>query len=989
MVETQEMAVAFASPEAIELDNRQAAATNPIDTCRMLTRIEVGGNAPLLLTAPGGAWTVDAGSVHVFLVALRGGEPVGTRTYLFSLEPGDLVLSTDEDPLAAEAALLIAGVPGSQVSELARDGIDALLANPATAPHVTARLGTWIDRLAVAARPELPPQQYERLQAGADTELAPGAQGRPLEGLLWVRCRSGWSTVWGVEGSIVPTDGTWFPLSSSSWVTATEPAILAGAGIAQVVEDGGIWSGLRAFHRAALTSATRTAAVAAQAETTRLQRKLASDQQALDQAFAELVNQFEPTLAARSVDADAEDALFGAAKIVGEAAGIEMRRPPKSAARQPGDRLAAIASASRVRMRRVALRGRWWRTESVPMLASLVAGDAPVALVPAQRRGYLLVNPQDGERTAVTAEIADTLAPFAHVFYRPLPEEQLGPRDVLRFALRQVRREMTTVILAGAAVGILALLTPIVTGTLFDTVIPSAQRSQVLVITLALLAAAVASALFQLTLNLSLLRIETKMGTVTQAAVWDRLLNLPVPFFHQFLAGDLQMRAMGIDTIRQILGGAVISSVLAGVFSLFSFALLFRYSVKLALLAAALVVVIVGVTFTLNYLQLRYQRQIMAYQGKVNGMVVQFITGISKLRVAAAENRAFLVWSRTFARQTDVTSKVRMTSVHLGAVQSITPVLSTMTIFSVIYFWSVSISTGSFLAFTTAFGQFLTAMLAMSGTFVALLQVVPIFERAQPILETEAEVSLARADPGLLTGDIEMNHVSFRYQPDGPLVLNDISLRVKPGEFVALVGPSGSGKSTVLRLLMGFETPSSGAIYFEQQDLADLDVRAIRRQVGVVLQHSQLMPGDIQTNILGNSGYTVEDAWEAARMAGFDEDIKSMPMGMFTVVSEGMSTLSGGQRQRLMIARALVTRPRVVFFDEATSALDNQTQATVSRSLERLQATRVVIAHRLSTIRNADRLYVIQGGRLVETGSYDELIAADGLFAALVRRQLT
>jgi len=311
-----------------------------------------------------------------------------------------------------------------------------------------------------------------------------------------------------------------------------------------------------------------------------------------------------------------------------------------------------------------------------------------------------------------------------------------------------------------------------------------------------------------------------------------------------------------------------------------------------------------------------------------------------------------------------------------------------MAIFATIVYGSSSLSTGRFLAFSSAFGQFLAAMLSLTAVFVSILQIVPIFQRAQPILDAEPEVGTAKADPGIITGDVEINHVSFRYRPDGPLILDDLSIHINPGEFVAFVGPSGSGKSTIMRLLMGFEAPSSGTIYYDRQDLSDLDVRSIRRQVGVVLRHSQLMPGDIQANILGNSGYTVTDAWDAARMAGIDEDIKSMPMGMFTAVSEGISTLSGGQRQRLMIARALVSKPRVVFFDEATSALDNHTQAMVSRSLEALQATRIVIAHRLSTIRMADHIYVIRAGRIVQHGTYDELIANDGPFLELAKRQL-
>ena len=268
-----------------------------------------------------------------------------------------------------------------------------------------------------------------------------------------------------------------------------------------------------------------------------------------------------------------------------------------------------------------------------------------------------------------------------------------------------------------------------------------------------------------------------------------------------------------------------------------------------------------------------------------------------------------------------------------------------------------------------------------------MLSVVPIYENAKPILDAEPEVNAAASDPGSLSGAVEAHHLTFHYQPDMPAALQDLSFEVRPGEFVAFVGPSGSGKSTLLRVAAGFEQPDAGSVYFDGQDLAGLDLHAVRNQIGVVLQSGRIMAGDLFTNIVGSSTHTIEDAWEAARMTGLDEDIKAMPMGMHTVVSEGASTLSGGQRQRLMIARAIVNRPRMLFFDEATSALDNRTQAIVSESLEQMHATRIVVAHRLSTIVNADRIHVMTRGRIVQSGRYEELMAEDGIFAALARRQ--
>jgi ATP-binding cassette subfamily C protein len=300
-----------------------------------------------------------------------------------------------------------------------------------------------------------------------------------------------------------------------------------------------------------------------------------------------------------------------------------------------------------------------------------------------------------------------------------------------------------------------------------------------------------------------------------------------------------------------------------------------------------------------------------------------------------------------------------------------------------------TLSTGDFVAFNAAYTSFQNALLQMAVALTASLNVVPLYERLEPILQEPPEVDATRTHPGELTGSIEVNHVHFRYTEGGPLVANDVSFTIRPGEFVALVGPSGSGKSTMLRLLLGFETPESGSLYYDGQDLSTLDVREVRRQIGVVLQNARVMPGDVFKNIVGASNLTLDDAWEAARNAGLEEDIRSMPMGMNTMVSAGGETLSGGQRQRLLIARAIVKKPRLLFFDEATSALDNKTQSVVSHCLEGLKSTRVIIAHRLSTVIHADRIIVMEAGRMVESGTYAELMDKNGVFAELAKRQLS
>jgi NHLM bacteriocin system ABC transporter ATP-binding protein len=688
----------------------------------------------------------------------------------------------------------------------------------------------------------------------------------------------------------------------------------------------------------------------------------------------------------------AADTLLTACRLVGRELDIVIEEPTTTAgASAQSDPLEAIAIASRIRTRQVMLRDEWWREDNGPLVAYLAADRRPVALRYAAGRGYAMYDPLDSMEKRVTREVAESLAPFAITFYRSFPEAALSIGDVLKFGSQGCRRELRAVIGMTLVASLLGMVPPIATGVVFNTFIPGAQQSQLLQMTLILVVCAFSAAMFEITRSVALLRIEGRMGNAVQCAVWDRLLGLPMSFFRPYTAGELAVRAMGIDGIRQVVSGSTVAAVVAGITSLGNFALLFHYSARLAAWATLLIAIALGVTGIGAYLQLTHQREVAALQSKTSGVVLQLLSSIAKLRVASAEAHAFASWARKFSEQRRLQFRVRSVGNWVAAFNAGFPTAAYMLVF-----WAAlvpltethTMRTGDFLAFVSAFAISLAGTVAASNALLAMLLAIPLYEQARPILVTRPEVDGAKEAPGELAGDIDIQHATFRYEADGPLVLRDLTVHVKPGEFVAFVGPSGSGKSTILRLLLGFESLEAGSIYYDGRELGGLDVRAVRRQIGVVLQSGRLMTGDIYTNIVGSAPLPMEAAWEAARMAGFADDIRQMPMGMHTVISEGGSTLSGGQRQRLMIARAIVKRPRILLFDEATSALDNRTQGIVSASLERLHATRIVIAHRLSTIMHADRICVVQRGELVESGSYTDLIHRDGLFAELAARQL-
>lgn len=678
--------------------------------------------------------------------------------------------------------------------------------------------------------------------------------------------------------------------------------------------------------------------------------------------------------------------LLAACRLVGSAAGISIRPYPFPSA---GENLDAIARTSRMRTRQVLLQDSWWERENGPLLGFTEADGAPVALLPMRSGRYMLVNPATGVRTPLSAGVASSLLTNAIMFYRPLPERAIGARDLLAFGLFGARRDVITILLTGIIGALLALIVPVATGLIFSSVIPHDRTSQLAQLGLALSAAAFAVAMFGVVQRIALLRLESRADAGIQAAVWDRLLSLPVWFFRQYEAGDLGDRAMGVAMIHELLSEGVTASILAALFSLASLALLFVYDVGLALVAVGLTVIFAAGTALGAYWELRRRRVQSALEGRLSGLVLQILMGIARFRVAGAEARVLQRWATQFEAKTRATYRAGIPRLALSTWNSVFPILGTLVLFGLVSRGGVvHLGTGTFLAMVAAFGQFIAAGVAFNGAVAYVIEVVPLYERLAPILRTPPEIDAAGAHPGELSGEIRLDGVSFRYGRTGPLILDDVSLAIRPSESIAIVGPSGSGKSTLLRLLLGFEQPESGTVSYDGQDLATLDIREVRRQIGVVLQNGSVTPGFILDNILGAASLTVDDAWQAASMAGIADDIQQLPMGMYTLVSEGGTTFSGGQRQRLLIARALARRPRILFFDEATSALDNLTQATVADSVASLRATRVVIAHRLSTVLQADRIIVMDGGKIRQVGNYQELLRDDGVFKQLAERQL-
>jgi ATP-binding cassette subfamily C protein len=958
-------------------------------------------NETFVIEGSENVWFIESGKVELFTVQLQGNDATGPRSHFLSLEAGSLIFGMDFERQEHGYCFLLTGQEGTHLIELDREKVRRLARDHEFAASIGQLTDQWLAHLSASVTRDVRPlPKADELLVGGKEILLPREKiARARRGIVWVQVMRGEALYLGMEavsrtGEGVPV----LPLSPDTWIESYDDNLLSCFSTPTAITQATFWMGLGLFHEVLCQCEFINKKLRIVDDFNRLRAREASGLRSRDTALREIASVLEPIAEGRDgalLDASANP-ILAACRIVGEACGIPVKVPPDL--HLVADKLGAIAKASRFRYRAVALRGDWWEADHGSLLAYREGTREPVAIVKTGAKTYELADPRTPNRIPITPAVAATLAPFGVSFYAPLPETGLGAWDLIKFGLRDSKSDLRTILLMGVLVGLLGMVTPYFSGQIFDSIIPSADRSQLTQFAIGLFAAALATFAFELTRSIAVLRLTGKMDYSVQAGVWDRLLNLPSTFFREYTAGDLTDRALGVEQIRQAISQSGTQAIVGAISAVITGIFLLSYNLQMAAIAIALVAVGVLLPCSINFLQLRNQQRMFRMRGLITGLVLQLISGVAKIRVSGAEDSAFREWTRRFSAQKRLAFRVGFLANIIQVFSRVFPVMATAIIFFA-YGWlrdqaaanhdKFGMTTGQFVAFNGVFMNVLSSMLALSGVVLDLLIIFPLFQRLRPIIQSQPEIDEAKAHPGELSGEVEVYHLSFRYTEDGPLILKNVSLLIRPGEFVALVGGSGSGKSTLLRLLLGFEKPESGAILYDSQELSSLDLRAVRRQIGVVLQSSKLMPTDIYRNIIGShTTLTLNDAWEAARMAGLDRDIKNMPMGMNTVVSEGGGTFSGGQRQRLMVARALVNRPRIVFFDEATSAMDNETQRTVTESLDAMQATRIVIAHRLSTIINADRIFVLQYGELVQTGAYTELMNQPGPFADLAKRQL-
>ena len=636
--------------------------------------------------------------------------------------------------------------------------------------------------------------------------------------------------------------------------------------------------------------------------------------------------------------------------------------------------------------RKVHLEGQWYKDAIGAMLGTLQDGT-PVALLPHGTAGYSYIDPATGKRIRVTSGNAGTIQQDALCLYQPLPLKSLGLRDLVSFGLRSLgKADYVTIVLVSAIATIIGLLPAWANQVIFDQIVPYGKPSLVLPVAALLIGAALSQAVIGLAQSLVTARIGTKLNVQVQAAVMARLLLLPPRFFVEHQPGELSNRAMAVTQLVQLLMQVVFTTGLSSVLSLVYIVQIASFAPQLTVPALFVLVANAVVTTVATLANMRYDQKQLENTAGLSGTLVSLLSGISKIKLAGAERRAFARWAQDYAQ---VAKSIYDRPLLLKASSVITTATGLAGTILIYFLASVAqVSVADYMAFNVAYGMVTGAIMALAGIGTQIAAIQPTMKLVEPVLKCQPEAREGDHPVEGITGAIELADVTFRYSEDGPAIVEGLSLSIHPGDYVAIVGRTGCGKSTLVRLLLGFEEPERGTICYDGFDLATLDKRSLRRHVGVVLQTGRLVSGNIFQNItLSAPHLTMDQAWDAAEMAGIADDIRAMPMGMFTHISEGSGSISGGQRQRLLIARAVAAKPKLLIFDEATSALDNITQRQVSDALSELDCTRIVVAHRLSTIRNCDRILVLDSGRIVEDGTYDSLLAQGGAFAELVERQ--
>lgn len=641
---------------------------------------------------------------------------------------------------------------------------------------------------------------------------------------------------------------------------------------------------------------------------------------------------------------------------------------------------------SGIMKRKVELTSNWWRDAYGPMLGILNNGDL-IALLPSSK-GYSYFDYESGRKVVINKTNSKNIQSFGYCFYKPFPNHELSILDLIKYMIGNVTKsDIFIYLMVLAFTTLLGLIQPKISLILYSHIIPDGNTSVLFALGILMVSIAMSTQILSLSQSLIMNRLTFRLTNTVEPASMMRMLNLPADFFKDYAAGELSQKFSLIPSICSSIFSVITGTLLTSLFSLAYFSQI--SNITPALLVPSLI--IIGVTLVMNIIttltSMKIQKRSLDAAAELSGMTYSVLCGISKVKLTGSEKRIFARWAKKYKTSANYTYNPPFILKYSNIINQIISTTGLAVIYSIAVFSKMTV--GEYMAYNVAYGMVFGSIMSLTSITTIFSGLKPMFDIVEPILKTIPEISGGKTVVTSISGSIEINNLTFRYGEGGKNVLDGINIKIRPGQYIAIVGKTGCGKSTLVRLLLGFEKPNKGAIYYDGKDINKLDLPSLRRKIGTVMQNSKLFTGDIFSNIVITSpSLTLNDAWEAAQIAGFKKDIEDMPMGMHTIITEGSGGISGGQKQRLMIARAVAPKPKIIIFDESTSALDNITQKHVADSLAKLKCTRIVIAHRLSTIKDCDRIYVLNEGNIIEEGTFDELYEKNGYFYELVNRQM-
>ncbi len=921
-------------------------------------------------------WYVKSGAVDVFLRRNDTSDNDRSLYHFFRVSEGEL-FSTDFSPHEGNWELIARNCSETEVYHCLLPSFKML--NATESLTLSVLIDEFINKITKVVNFEKIP--LNTIEIVENIDLMQDDTITVSRFINWISLSEGVGYFNGDDGAKLGQDQQCFPLTPHSWVRLSAATDIKVYTTLQILQMDNFWSSLKPYYLHLVYLFLIKIDNEILYNNIILYDKVKNNRLSMKCALGELKDSYDLTHHTSEKVTNSGDPVFLVCQRLAEYYDLSLRSTSaKLSSHNTFAKFKSIMNHSKIFYRKVYLPNKWEKSEHGPIFGVEEKSQKPVALIATNGKDY----------QSQTENGYAKLGKYAFAIYRSFNNVILSLKDVVKFGLAFTRHDIRIIFACFTVTALLALIPPILMQIIFDNIIVTSDRGRLFDIGLVMLVTIVVTGMFEMTKRFTLLRFEAKFDSQIQAAFWARILRLPILFFRQFTPGELVSRITRLIDIRFALSGPLLHLSMNMLFSAMSWLLLFYYSAFAATIVLLFLAVIVGCYILLMRARLRYEKLIVTQQDKLFGMLGEFFTAIAKIHLTGSEFRVFFHWSHAFSvLQENLRKSLKLSSI-ISSIIDTAPLLAFGIAYAALawtWYQSNTLSTGYFLAFNAVLAQLVIVIFELLHEVNRIIEQIPCFERAKIFIQTLPEQTEELPDPGDINGNIEISNVSFKYPQMDRWILKNINIHIEPGEYVAIVGPSGSGKSTLIRLLLHFENPTEGGIYFDNNDINQIDMESLRQQMGVVLQNDQLIPGDLYSNIAGANDLSLKEAWNIAEKVDLAEDIRNMPMQMHTMINMEGVGLSGGQRERLLIARAIASQPKILILDEATRALDNKTQKHVITQLNKMKMTRIVIAHRLSTLQDVDRIYVMDQGQIVEFGTYQQLIDNNNLFSRLVKHQ--